>query len=157
MCSNKQICLEIYHPAFRDGYEFGRCLYFQKGMQLTDKHIVEGILHIVKNPGNQQSEYDVYYAMGFVCGMMSACVLPPQIGEEDGKAAEEAFLQKVRAQHGAEGEQLAVLIRQRWDKDDRLAQVLDAPTFVQMLNRGKRWDLFVEDVEKEIQACKEKE
>ena len=156
MCTTQQICLEIYHPAFREGYEFGRCLYFQKRMQVTDKYLVEGLLAIANDPENQQNPRKAYYVMGFAFGLMSACVLPPQIGEEDGKAVEEAFLQKVREKYEANGAMLAQRIQLQWDGSDLLAEKLDALTFVQMLNRGKTWHLFLEDVGEEIKEGEEK-
>ena len=156
MCSKKQICLDIHHPAFREGYEFGRCLYFQKAFRLTDKYIVEGLLHVVKHPGNQQKEYNMYYTIGFIFGMMSACVLPVQIGEEDGKAVEEAFLQKVRERY-ENGGMLAQRIQLQWDGSDLLAEKLDAPTFVQMLHRGKKCHFFLGHVEREIKEDEEQE
>lgn len=145
MCTKQQLSLEIYHPAFRSGYEYGRCLYFHKAMRLTDKYIVEGLLNIVNNPENQQNPNEMYYAIGFVFGLLSASVLPLQPGEEDGKAVEEAFLREVTEQHEGSGQQLAAFIQDYWDKRDLLAEKLDAPTFVQMLNRGKKLHLFMKE------------
>jgi hypothetical protein len=111
---------------------------------LTDKHVVEGLLNIANNVENQHNTEKMYENIGSVFGMMSACVLPVQVGEENGKAVEEAFLQEVREKYEAKGETLAVLIQDHWDGSDLLAQELDAPTFVQMLKRGKKRHLFIE-------------
>jgi hypothetical protein len=145
MSERQEIGLEIYHPAFREGYEFGRCLYFYKKMRLSDKHIVEGILNIAHNPENQRNQKEMYKNIGSVFGLMSACVHPLQVGEEDGKAVEEAFLQEVREKYEAKGEELAMRIQDHWNGSDLLAEELDAPTFVQMRERGKKRHLFLEE------------
>jgi hypothetical protein len=142
MTNTQKTFLEIYHPAFRRGYQAGRYCYFYKAIRLTDQYIVEGILNIANNVDNQQDAEEMYYAIGFVFGLMSACVLPFQKGEEDAKAVEEAFLQEVREKYETTGERLAVIIQHHWDTLDDLAQELDAPTFVQMLQRGKKLHSF---------------
>jgi hypothetical protein len=147
MSNTELTFLEIYHPAFRRGYQDGRYFYFYKAIRLTDQYIVEGMLNIANNVENQQDAEEMYYAIGFVFGLMSACVLPFQKGEEDAKAVEEAFLQEVREKYDGSGQRLAGAIRCHWDRLDQFAQELDATTFVRMLKRGQKLHSFEDQAE----------
>jgi hypothetical protein len=128
--------LAIYHPLFRKGYRDGRRLYFREKPILTDKHLVEFLWQIVEDTqqGNtNERKADMYYAIGFLVGQMSACVMPRQPHEDNTQELQEAFLLKVRQKYASAGESLVETIQQFWTLQDQLAQILDADSFTQML------------------------
>jgi hypothetical protein len=139
MNTTRLTLLDIYHPAFRKGYQDGRQRYFREKTILTDKYLVEYLRDIFKESEMDEAkdrEDGVYYTIGSLVGQMDGCVIPRQPCEDDTRDLQEAFLVKVRQIHGAAGQTLADTIRQFWTMQDLLARMLDADVFEQMLGHG---------------------
>jgi hypothetical protein len=139
MDSKQQELLDMYHPAFRNGYQNGRKHAFREKTVLIDKHLVECLQDIFQEVEQEEAndrEEGVYYAVGNLIGQISTRVLPRQPHEDYGHEQQEAFLLSVTHKYGAAGASLAEMIRQHWASLDQLALVLDADTFEQMLTRG---------------------
>jgi hypothetical protein len=137
---SRQALIDIHHPAFRQGYHAGRRHYFLEPSRLTDKELVECLQAVFEQP-EQEADDDSYHAIGQLVGQMSAGAIARQPHEDYTADLQEAFLTKITHEYGAAGQALLDTIRQFWDMQDQLAQMLDADTFELMVNRG---------VEKEI-------
>lgn len=139
MSTTRLTLLDIYHPAFRKGYQAGRQHYFRGQAILTDKELV-ACLQSVFEPHEQEKaeerEEGLFYAIGYLVGQMSGCVLPCQPHEDDTRKQQDAFLVKVMQKYGSAGQALVDTIGQFWTMQDQLAITLDADIFEQMLNRG---------------------
>jgi hypothetical protein len=145
MNNTQQELLDMYHPAFREGYKNGRKHAFREKTLLIDKHLVESLQDIFQEceqEGTNDREEGVYYAVGNLVGQMSTRVIPRQPHEDNVYEQQEAFLLTVIHKYGAAGASLAETIRQHWASLDQLAQVLDADTFEQMLTGGAEMRRF---------------
>ena len=140
MSATRLTLLDIYHPAFRKGYQDGRQLFFLEKTILIDKQLVECLQEIFEECGQDEEgserEEGVYYAVGHLVGQLSGCVIPRQPTEDDSQLLQEWFLVKVVQMYGEAGQALAESVGQFWKLQDELAMRLEADLFEQMLGRG---------------------
>ena len=139
MSTTQQTLIGIYHPVFREGYQDGRRHYFREPIIFTDKQFVEALQFVFEQTVQEEAkerEEGLYYSIGQLVGKMSGCVLPRQPHEDNTRELQEAFLTKVTQEYGAAGQALSNTIRQFWNIQDQLAQMLEADSFELMLSRG---------------------
>src|SRR5689334_18833635 len=120
MPTTRETLVDIYHPAFRQGYQKGREHYFQEQAILTDKELVECLQSIILDisPEGQVCDDDLYYAIGQLVGQMSACVIPCQSHEDQTQSVRERFLRTLQRPNGPATEALLDLIRRYWSVQD---------------------------------------
>jgi hypothetical protein len=140
MSTTRQTLVDIYHPLFREGYQKGRQYYFQEQDIFTDKQFVECLQFAFQNDSPQEDaktrEEHQYYAVGQLVGQMSGCIIPRQPHEDRTQNVQEEFLATILQEYGPAGQALIDLIREFWELQDQLAQMLDADSFEQIHNRG---------------------
>jgi hypothetical protein len=139
MSERQEIMIDLYHPAFRQGFLDGRQAGFrEKGTVINKQYVYDmyDLFEESEQEGSNEQGKSVYYPVGYFIGQLSSCAIPRHSSEEQVRELREAFLLKVRQKYGVAGESRVKTIRQYWTGQDRLAQMLGTDLFEQMITLG---------------------
>jgi hypothetical protein len=137
MSDTQQIIIDLYHPAFRQGFLEGRRDGFQEQGVLINKQFVEELQELfedIEQDGTNKKWEGIYYPVGYFIGQVSSCAIPRQSDEDATRKRQEAFLLQFRKTCQATEEILVEKIQQFWTIQGELSQMLDSGSFSQMLD-----------------------
>jgi hypothetical protein len=129
----------MHHPAFRQGYQAGRNIYFrQEAGRLTDKQLVACLEAMVQDGlFTSDDENTNYYVIGQLLGQLSGPIIPRQPDEDDEEVRKTRLLAHITATYGEsqQTDHLKATITTLWQAQDELAIQLDEETYERVLCR----------------------